>query len=40
MANMQLTAMLKSLGDIGTFLSLAAEAVRAAASLSPPTADA
>jgi hypothetical protein len=40
MANMQLTAMLKSLGDIGTFLSLAAEAARVAASLSAPSADA
>jgi hypothetical protein len=40
MANMQLTALLQNLGDIGGFLSLAAEAVRLAASLSPPSADA
>lgn len=39
-ANMQLTAMLKNLGDIGAFLSLAAEAARVAASLSSPSADA
>jgi hypothetical protein len=40
MANLQLTAMLKNLGDIGAFLNLAAEAVRLAASLSPPSAEA
>lgn len=40
MANRQLTAMLKNPGDIGAFLKLAAEAVRLAASLSPPLADA
>jgi hypothetical protein len=39
-ANVQLTAMLKNLGDIGAFLNLAAETVRLAASLSPPSADA
>jgi len=40
MANMLLTAMLKNLGDIGAVLSVAAEAVRLAASLTPPSADA
>jgi len=39
-ANGQLTAMLTNLGDIGAFLRLAAEAVRLAASLSPPSAEA
>jgi len=38
-ANMQLTTMLKNLGDVGAFLSLAAEAVRLAALLAPPSAD-
>ncbi len=36
---MQLTTMLKNLGDVGAFLSLAAEAVRLAALLAPPSAD-
>ena|ERR1700687_1457154 len=40
MANLQLTMMLSNLGDIGAFLSLAAEAVRLAASLSPPSTEA
>jgi hypothetical protein len=40
MANVQLTAMLTNQGDIGAFLSLATEAVRLAASLSRPSADA
>ena len=40
MANMLLTATLKNLGDIGAFLRIAAEAVRLAASLAPPSADA
>ena len=40
MANMQLGAMLQNLDDIGAFLSLAAEAVRLATSLAPPSADA
>lgn len=40
MANMLLTAMLKNLGDIGAVLSVAAEAVRLAASLTPHSADA
>ncbi|SRR6266849_2870619 len=39
-ANMRLAAMLQNLDDIGAFLSLAAEAVRLAASLAPPSADA
>ena len=39
-ANVQLTEMLKNLDDIGAFLNLAAEAVRLAVSLSPPSADA
>jgi hypothetical protein len=38
-ANRQLTAMLNNLVDIGAFLSLAAEAVRLAASLSLPSPD-
>jgi hypothetical protein len=40
MVNMLLTALLKNLGDIGAVLSVAAEAVRLAASLAPPSADA
>jgi hypothetical protein len=40
MANVQLTAMLTNPGDIDAFLSLATEAVRLAASLSQPSADA
>jgi hypothetical protein len=40
MANRLLTAMLQNLGDIGAVLSVAAEAVRLAASLTPPSADA
>jgi hypothetical protein len=40
MANRQLTVMLSNLGDISAFLSLAAEVVRLAGSLSPPSADA
>jgi hypothetical protein len=39
-ANMQLKTKLKKLDDIGAFLSLADEAVRMAASLAPPSADA
>ena len=39
MANRQLAAMLQHLGDIGAFLSLAAEAVRLGASLAPASAD-
>ena len=39
MANMLLAAMLKNLRDIGAFLRIAAEAVRLAASLAPPSAD-
>jgi hypothetical protein len=39
-ANMQLNTMLKNLVDMDAFLSLAAEAVRLAASLAPPSADA
>ena len=39
MANMQLGTMLQNLDDIGAFLSLAAEAVRMAALLAPPSAD-
>lgn len=38
-ANVQLNAMLKNLDDVGTFLSLAAEAVRLASLLAPPSAD-
>ena len=40
MANLQLAAMLQNPGDIGASLSLAAEAVRLATSLAPPSADA
>jgi hypothetical protein len=40
MVNLQLAAVLKDLDDIGAFLSLAAEAVRLAESLAPPSADA
>jgi len=38
-ANMQLAAILQNLDDVGAFLSLAAEAVRLAALLAPPSAD-
>lgn len=40
LANMQFAAMLQNPGDIGASLSLAAEAVRLATSLAPPSADA
>ncbi len=40
MINVHLAGMLKDLSDIGAFLSLAAEAVRLAESLAPPSADA
>jgi hypothetical protein len=40
MANMQLSTRLRNLDDINAFLRLAAEAVRLAGSLAPPSADA